>query len=78
MALVDVDLADAQTKVSRITDVLSKEFVISFGDSEVPVRVSAAVGVATWLPGDTLTGILQRADAAMYEQKQRNKRLSPQ
>jgi len=35
--------------------------------------VSAACGVASWQAGDTPATILQRADAAMYEQKGRMK-----
>lgn len=72
VALVDGNLADTQTHVSRITEQLSREFVISSGKTEHRVAVSAAVGVATWRPGETVIEVLQRADAEMYEQKLRN------
>lgn len=72
VALVDASLVDAQAYVSRITEGLSKDFVISSGETEQLVNVGAAIGVATWRPGETVTEALQRADAEMYEQKLRN------
>jgi diguanylate cyclase (GGDEF)-like protein len=72
VALVDAGSADAQVHISRITDVFSKEFAISSGESAQQVSVGAAVGVADWRPGETVAEILQRADAEMYEQKLRN------
>jgi diguanylate cyclase (GGDEF)-like protein len=72
VALVDTGLADAQSYVSRITQGFSKEFVISSGEAEYRINVGAAVGVATWRPGETVAEVLQRADAEMYEQKLRN------
>jgi diguanylate cyclase (GGDEF)-like protein len=72
VALVDAGLVDAQSYISRIAQGLSKEFVISSGAAEHQVKVGAAVGVATWRPGETVTEVLQRADAKMYEQKLRN------
>ena len=72
VALVDESLAEAQANVSRVDEWLSKEFTISSGQTEQRVRVSAAVGVASWRPGETVTGVVQRADAEMYEQKLRN------
>lgn len=74
VALVEANFAAAQTQVSRITDCFSNEFVISAGESEQRVRVGAAIGVATRGPGETVTEVLQRADAEMYEQKLRNAR----
>jgi diguanylate cyclase (GGDEF)-like protein len=72
VALVEAGLADAQIYISRITESFSKEFVLSSGDTEQRVSLSAAVGFATWRPGETVAATLQRADAEMYEQKLRN------
>src|SRR5579862_570029 len=74
VALVDESLSGAQGHVSRINEWLSKEFVISSGETQHRVNVGAAIGVATWRPGETVTEALQRADAEMYEQKLRNTR----
>ncbi len=72
VALVEASLADAQIYISRITESFSKEFVISSGEIAQRVSLSAAVGFATWRPGETVAAVLQRADAEMYEQKLRN------
>ena len=72
MELVEPSVGDAQRQVSRITECFSKEFVISSGETEQRVNVGAAMGIATWRPGETVTEVLQRADAEMYEQKLQN------
>jgi two-component system chemotaxis family response regulator WspR len=72
VALVEPSIADAPRQVSRIAECFSKEFTISSGGTEQRVSAGAAVGVATWRPGETVTDVLQRADAEMYEQKLRN------
>ena len=72
VALVDASSSYAQTHISRVTDVFSREFSISSGEVEQYVRVDAAVGVADWRPGETVAEVLQRADAEMYEQKLRS------
>jgi diguanylate cyclase (GGDEF)-like protein len=69
VALMDASLSEGQAKISRITELLSNEFVISVGETEQRVSISAAIGIATWRPGETVTEVLQRADAEMYEQK---------
>ena len=70
VALVDGP-ADAQAQVARVTEWLSKEFVVVSGETEHRVTVGAAIGVASWRPGETVTDVLQRADAEMYENKLR-------
>jgi diguanylate cyclase (GGDEF)-like protein len=72
VALVEASLADAQIYISRITESFSKEFVLSSGETAQRVSLSAAVGFATWRPGESVAAALQRADAEMYEQKLRN------
>jgi adenylate cyclase len=71
VALMDASLSEAQANISRITALLSDEFVISSGEIVQRVSVGAAIGIATWRPGETVTEVLQRADAEMYEQKLR-------
>ncbi len=71
VALADVDLAGVDRYISRITECLAGEFVIGNGDAEHSVCVRAAVGVATWNPGDSATEVIHRADFAMYEDKLR-------
>ena len=74
VALLDQGSADAQTHTSRIAEVFSNEFAISCVGGEKRVRVGAAVGIADWLPGESVTEVLQRADAQMYQRKLSNSR----
>jgi diguanylate cyclase (GGDEF)-like protein len=69
VALADAGFAGAPTHVSRIAEVLADEFVIGTSEAEHTVSIGAAVGVATWNPGDTATEVVHRADFAMYEEK---------
>jgi adenylate cyclase len=71
VALVDPSSVEAQSHISRITESLLNEFVIFSNEIEQRVSVGAAVGVATWRPGETVTEVLQRADSEMYHQKLR-------
>ena len=41
-------------------------------DRATQVNVGAAIGMATWRPGDSIAEIIKRADAAMYSSKQEN------
>lgn len=75
VALVEPGLAGPQANVARVAECFARDFLITVGDSEHGVRMSAAVGVAVWQPGESITDVLHRADAGMYEQKLRN---SPQ
>jgi two-component system, chemotaxis family, response regulator WspR len=69
VALMDSGSADIQTGISRITECLDGEFVIGKDGAQCLVTMGAAVGVATWKPGDTAAELLRRADFAMYEEK---------
>jgi two-component system chemotaxis family response regulator WspR len=69
VALVNTSSVDVQTGVPRITECMADDFVISKNGVQHRVIIGAAVGVATWKPGDTATELLRRADFAMYEEK---------
>jgi diguanylate cyclase (GGDEF)-like protein len=72
VALVDPTFADVQTSSLRISQCLADDFAICQGEMEHRVSIGAAIGVATWKPGDTATEVLHRADFAMYEEKLRS------
>jgi diguanylate cyclase (GGDEF)-like protein len=72
VALVDANPELARSQMSRVSEVFSKEFLISSEEVAQYVRVDAAVGVADWRPGEAVAEVLQRADAEMYEQKLKN------
>jgi diguanylate cyclase (GGDEF)-like protein len=69
VALVQGDIEAARARASRVTEQFSKKFVVSSGEGELLLDVSAAVGAASRQPGETLAEVLQRADAEMYRQK---------
>jgi len=51
--------------------------VFSSGGIEHGVRLGAAVGFATWQPGENVAAALQRAEAEMYERKLRISQTTP-
>jgi len=69
VVLLDLGFAEAQNYVLRIDKAFADDFVISYGITEQRVNVGAAVGVATWQPGEAISDVLQRADKEMYTQK---------
>jgi len=71
MALVNSNILDTRTQISRISEQFSKPFLISSLTVDHQVCIDGAVGVATRQPGETVAEVIRRADAAMYEQKLR-------
>jgi diguanylate cyclase (GGDEF)-like protein len=69
VALVDLSEADVQTTVSRFRKSLAVDFIVCKGGETHRVHIGAAVGVATWHPGETPADLLRHADFAMYEEK---------
>jgi diguanylate cyclase (GGDEF)-like protein len=56
----------AQAKAKQLIDALAESVVIHDGKS---IKISSAVGVYTFGPGETPAMVLERADIAMYEHK---------
>ena len=71
VALLDASFADAQAQVSRVVEQLSEDFVVSTAGTAQRLKISAAIGVVTRRPGETIATVLHRADAEMYQQKLR-------
>jgi diguanylate cyclase (GGDEF)-like protein len=63
MVLVDIDRAGAHAIVERLLVAVRET------ELEMPVRLSASVGVAMSLPADTPESLFERADAALYDAK---------
>jgi len=70
IVVLDGGSQDANAHIERITRWVFGDYTISAGGSPRKVAVSAAIGVAEWRPGDSLRTLLDRADAAMYRDKQ--------
>jgi diguanylate cyclase (GGDEF)-like protein len=71
VALMDPSSGSVETGISRITECLAGDFEVWKDGAQQGVSIGAAVGVATWNPGETATELLRRADLAMYEEKLR-------
>lgn len=67
--VIDGTLRDVQASTSRIMEWVNGEYEISTTSGIRKVNLRAAVGVATWERGQTVSQVLQRADEAMYLQK---------
>jgi diguanylate cyclase (GGDEF)-like protein len=70
--LVDGDLPGAHAQVERMQKWVFGEYTIQLGASKgkVKTRVEASIGIAEWQPGETSQQIIQRADSAMYKEKE--------
>lgn len=67
--VLDAGLQEATGHIARISRWVFGAYAVGAGDSHRKVGVAAAIGVAEWRPGDTLRTLVDRADAAMYEDK---------
>lgn len=72
LVIMDTELEQTQSQVERIREWVLGEYTLQVGGCPRQVMVNAAVGVAAWRAGDTVTTILERSDAAMYQEKAEN------
>lgn len=76
MVVVDGGESDATTCVERIRTWAFGDYTLASARGTFKVPMSAAVGVAARHPGDTTRHLVERADAAMYQNKQAG-RITP-
>jgi diguanylate cyclase (GGDEF)-like protein len=69
IVLVDGDLSIASARLERIRRWANGSYTVKRDSNAPKVKVTAAVGIAQWNPGDSMRDILGRADAAMYADK---------
>jgi len=69
--VVGRELEVAERLVERIREWVFGEYSVptAHGRDELKVMVEAAVGLAEWVPGETMEELLRRADTAMYREK---------
>jgi diguanylate cyclase (GGDEF)-like protein len=80
VVVLDCDAVQASSRVVSINKKLSGGYQIKGDPQGGFVTVTAAIGLASWNPGDTMNALFERADEAMYEQKRdarRNAALLP-
>lgn len=67
--LLDCTMAKARVKIDRLREWVCGNYKVQGSDGPVKLRVDASIGLAEHLGGETLKGLLARADAAMYREK---------
>jgi len=68
VVVVDDNLQGAQVLLARIKKWVSGEYTLA-SPQTARVKVAAAIGVATWQFGDTVSDVFRKADAVMYAEK---------
>jgi diguanylate cyclase (GGDEF)-like protein len=78
VVVIGRELEVAQMQVERIRQWVFGEYAVRTARNKEPlkVHVEAAMGLAEWLPGETMEELLKRADAAMYQDKAATRRLT--
>ena len=71
--LLDCDMTTAIGLMERVQKWVFGEYSIAISGAEKKARlwISAAVGLAEWKPGESVTQAIGRADRAMYAEKTR-------
>jgi len=72
IVLVDANFREAEARTERIQQWVDGEYTLAAAEGPRKVTITAATGIASWEAGDTVTSLLQRADAAMYRDKARS------
>jgi len=67
--LFDSALQDAEAQAERLRKWVCGDYTVAGKSGAIKVLVNAAIGLAARAPGETLKELVDRADAAMYEQK---------
>ena len=75
VVLMDCDIAAARMMMDRVRKWVFGDYTICRDDGGEKARlwVTAAVGVAEWISGDTVLKLMERADREMYADKVRPK-----
>jgi diguanylate cyclase (GGDEF)-like protein len=73
--VVDRNFHETKALLSRIDKWVNGEYTLTATTVPQKIEVVAAIGVATWQPGDAIDDVLRKADAAMYDEKARMKSL---
>ncbi len=69
LLLFDATLAESEAQTERLRKWVCGDYTVQGKAGAVKVRVDASIGLAMREPGEALKELVDRADAAMYEQK---------
>ena len=70
--VLDCDLPGARTQIERMQKWVFGDYTIQLaaGKNKVKINLDASIGLAQWQPGETTQHLTERADAAMYQEKE--------
>ena len=71
VVVLDCDLTEATSRIERIQNSVSGDYTVECAAGPQKVAINVAAGVVQWNSGNTLAVLMQRADTAMYQQKNR-------
>ena len=72
--LYDCGLADAEAQTERLRKWICGNYDVRGRSGALKLRVDASIGVAAHAAGEGMKELVERADAAMYEQKEASRR----
>ncbi len=71
VVVLDAGMEQAGPYADRIRKWVFGEYTVAVHGAPQKVQVEAAMSLATWKEGETMAELIERADAAMYEEKRR-------
>jgi diguanylate cyclase (GGDEF)-like protein len=74
VVILDCRFNEAQTHLERMQKWVFGDYEIQSSAGSTKVQMSASVGLTECLKGETLKDLIGRADAAMYQEKAKNKK----
>jgi diguanylate cyclase (GGDEF)-like protein len=70
IVLLDCEVAGAVSQISRMREWVTGDYTVQLASgAAAKVRVDASIGVAQWRPDENTQQVIERADSAMYKEK---------
>jgi diguanylate cyclase (GGDEF)-like protein len=76
LVIVDCNAEEACKRIDPARKWVDGEYTVKNGGNVRKVTVRASLGVASWKAGETAAELVGRADAAMYQEKARNRQAA--
>lgn len=76
VVVLGCDAISASSHIARIRDWVFGKYTIELEDKKHPleIRVDASIGIAEWRAGETIQQVIEKADTAMYVEKNCSRR----
>lgn len=72
LVLPETTLADARSVLVRKLQAV-RTLHVEAGENEPPIRLTMSAGMAQYIPGETVSAMLNRADMALYQAKKKGR-----